>query len=185
VTRQVLFIQGAGEGAYKEDKLLVDSLQRELGKDFKVHYPVMPDEGDAPYEKWKEQIEKKLATMQGSIILIGHSIGASVLAKYLAETRPSKPVAGIFLIANPFWGGRGWRYEGYEELALPKDTSDKFPKEADVFLYHTHDDEIAPFDHLALYAKLLPRATVREIDSGGHQLNNDLSLVAKDIKQVS
>lgn len=31
-------------------------------------------------------------------------------------------------------------------------------------------------------AKLLPLATMREIDKGGHQLNNDLSQVAKDNK---
>ena len=27
----------------------------------------------------------------------------------------------------------------------------------------------------------LPQATVREIEKGGHQLNNDLTIVAKDI----
>jgi len=30
-------------------------------------------------------------------------------------------------IANPFWGGKGWRYEGYEELALPKGVAARLP----------------------------------------------------------
>jgi hypothetical protein len=64
---------------------------------------------------------------------------------------------------------------------LPKDFAAKLPQGTPVFLYHSHDDETVPFSHLALYAKILPKATVREIESGGHQLNNDLTMVAKDI----
>jgi hypothetical protein len=41
-----------------------------------------------------------------------------------------------------------------------------------------------PFAHLALYRQKLPQAAVCEIVSGGHQLNNDLTVVAKDIKSL-
>jgi pimeloyl-ACP methyl ester carboxylesterase len=53
-----------------------------------------------------------------------------------------------------------------------------------LFFYHCRDDETVPFDHLALYKKAVPQAAVREIDAGGHQLNNDLALVAEDIKTL-
>lgn len=53
-----------------------------------------------------------------------------------------------------------------------------------VFLYHSKDDETVPFDHLAPYARLLPQATVRGIDEGGHQFNNDLAPVAKDFRNL-
>src|SRR5688572_22692774 len=79
--KQVLFIQGAGEGAYEEDQKLVESLQHVLGPEYTVHYPAMPDEDNAPYEQWKRQIEKELAEMRGPIILVGHSVGASVVVK--------------------------------------------------------------------------------------------------------
>jgi predicted alpha/beta hydrolase family esterase len=116
------------------------------------------------------------------IVLVGHSIGASHLTKILTEIGITKLIAGIFLLDAPFWGGKGWVYEGYKELVLPKNVASKLPKNASVFLYHTRDDEIVPFSHLDLYSKLLPQAIVREINKGGHQLNNDLSQVAKDIK---
>ncbi len=53
-------------------------------------------------------------------------------------------------------------------------------------LLHSLDpqDAIVPFDHLALYAQILPEATVCERDEGGHQFNNDLSFVAEDIKSL-
>jgi hypothetical protein len=41
-----------------------------------------------------------------------------------------------------------------------------------------------PFAHLAIYAKKLPQATIREFDGRGHQFNNDLSEVAADIKSL-
>lgn len=181
MTKQVLFIQGAGEGAYREDKKLADSLRQALGSAYDVHYPVMSDEGDAPYESWKQQVETELATLSGPVILVGHSVGASILAKCLTEIEVDKAVAGIFLISTPFWGGDGWQYEGYQKLELPKDVAARLPQDAQVFLYHSHDDETVPFNHLALYTHMLPKATVREVDGGGHQLNNDLTMVAKDI----
>lgn len=180
--KHVLFIHGAGEGAYKEDALLTNSLQKELGSDYEVRYPEMPDEANAPYDLWKQKIEKDVTIMRKPVVLVGHSVGASHLAKILTEIETTTFITGIFLLNAPFWGGAGWLYEGYKELELPKDVALKFSKEARVFLYHTRDDEVVPFSHLALYAKLLPQAIMREINEGGHQLNNDLSLVAKDIK---
>lgn len=182
--KQVLFIHGAGEGAYEVDKKLAVSLQQSLGPAYEVHCPAMPDEENAPYEQWKQHIEQALATMQGPIMLVGHSVGASVLIKCMSEIEVQQPIAGMFLIANPFWGGKGWRYEGYEELALPEGFAARLPKGAPLFLYHSRDDETVPFAHLALYAEQLPQATVRELDGRGHQLNNDLSEVAADILRL-
>jgi predicted alpha/beta hydrolase family esterase len=80
--QQVLFIQGAGQGAYEEDKKLASSLRQALGADHEVRYPAMPDEDDTPYELWKQQIEKELTAMNKPIILVGHSVGASVVIKW-------------------------------------------------------------------------------------------------------
>lgn len=179
----VLFIQGAGTGAHQEDALLAGSLQAELGANYKVHYPLMPDEENVPYEQWTQHIEDAMKQMPKPFVLVGHSVGASVLAKYLSETK--KTAAGVFLLDNPFWGGEGWLYEGYQDLEIPEAAATKFLKDTKIFLYHTRDDEVVPLSHLALYAKLFPQATVREISTGGHQLNNDMSLVAKDIKHIA
>lgn len=183
--KHVLFIQGAGAGAYQEDKELADSLQNTLGPRCEVHYPVMPNEEDAPYDDWKQQIEDELTKVRGPVALVGHSVGASILARYLSETKARQPVTGIFFIANPFWGGDGWRYEGWEALALPQDLAATFPRGALLFLYHCRDDEVVPFEHLELYAHLLPDATVRAFDTGGHQLDDNISVVAQDIKSLS
>jgi len=182
--KHVLFIHGAGSGAYEEDGLLVDRLQEKLGSAYTIHYPAMTDESNAPYAVWKKQVEDVMNGVKAPIILVGHSIGASHLAKMLTEIKIRVQISGVFLLEAPFWGGEGWRYEGYKELELPGNASAKFPKGVKVFIYHTRDDEIVPFNHLNLYAKLLPQANVRSIDTGGHQLSDDLSLLVEDIKSL-
>jgi predicted alpha/beta hydrolase family esterase len=184
VKKQILFIQGGGEGAYEEDEKLTAFLQGALGAAYEVRYPQMPNESDPDYKPWKVQIKKELGTLEGKVILIGHSLGGSFLLKYLTEEKIEKPVAGIFLMATPYWGGSGWQYEGYEVIALPEDFASKLPSGAPIFLYHSRDDEIVPFAHLALYAQKLPQATIRALDGRGHQFNNDLSEVVADIKSL-
>ena len=53
-----------------------------------------------------------------------------------------------------------------------------------MFLYYSRDDEVVPLEHLALYKAKLPQATVREFDGCGHQFRDDLSEVARDIREV-
>lgn len=186
MSEQVLFIQGAGEGAYQEDAILAERLRRALGDGYDLAYPAMADEGNAPYEAWKQQIEAELARAQGSVVLAGHSVGASMLLKILADTVTTHRIAGIFLLlATPFWGGDGWLYDGYEELELPADMAHRLPSSVPVFLYHCQDDEVVPFDHLALHARLLPEAEIRGLPKGGHQFDNDLSPIATDIRNLA
>ena len=176
--RRVLFIHGGGEGAYEEDGKLATSLGSALGAAYDVRCPKMPDEDSPEYGAWRDRISGELAAPGGEVFLVGHSLGGSILLKYLCEEETSKPVAGLFLVAAPFWGAEDWEFD---EFALPEDFASKLPPGLPVFLYHGRDDKVVPFAHLALYSEKLPRATVRELDGRGHQLDEDLSDVARDI----
>jgi hypothetical protein len=70
--KHILFIQGAGEGAYKEDEKLVTSLRSLLGEKYKVHYPPMPDECMSDYKTLSREIEHELAALGGKVIVVGH-----------------------------------------------------------------------------------------------------------------
>ena len=69
-----------------------------------------------------------------------------------------------------------------KRLHYPNVMPTDFPRMREYFFYHSRDDETVPFAHLALYAQKFPQATIRELNGRGHQLNNDLSEVAEDIK---
>ena len=179
--KQVLFIQGGGNGGYEADAKLVASLQKALGKDYEISYPRMETDDAASDFGWLKQIGKEIGKPRADVILVAHSLGASLLLKYLAENKVSKKVAGIFLISTPFWSGKAAWVQG---LKLKEDFAQQLPKNVRIFFYHCRDDEEIPFDHLTSYRHKLPAAIFREIESGGHQLGNDLSLVAKDINNL-
>ena len=177
--KYVLFIHGAGEGAYEEDGLLVASLQKALGSAYHVRYPKMVNEESPEYADWKAQIASELAALDGEIILVGHSVGGSVLLKHLSEGPVEKPIAGLFVVAAPYWGAD--EFWSWNDVRLPQDVDAKLASIPRIFLYHSRDDEIVPFAHLALYAAKLPQAFIREVNGRGHQFGNDLADVAKDM----
>jgi predicted alpha/beta hydrolase family esterase len=180
--RQVLFIQGGGDGAHEADGKLVDSLRWALGPEYEVLYPRMPNEGSPDYASWKPCISQELDALDGEIVLVGHSLGGYFLARYLGEEyKGGRQILGVFLVSTPYPGGDdNWVYEGF---TLPEDLAAKFPTGAAIFLYHSRDDESVPFTHVRLYAKEFPEATLRET-RGGHQLDEDLTAVAQDIKSL-
>jgi predicted alpha/beta hydrolase family esterase len=178
--RPLLFIQGGGEGGYEADAKLAGSLRTALGDDYDVRYPRLAVDQQAPDFGWPRQIEEAIAAIGGEVILVGHSLGASVLLKYLSENPVGRPIRGIFLVSTPFWGGdEKWRYP---PLTLGDKFAERLPEGVPIFLYHCRDDEEVDVTHLSLYARRLPRATVRLLASGGHQLGDDLTPVAQDIR---
>jgi predicted alpha/beta hydrolase family esterase len=208
MSKNVLFIHGAGDGGYKEDELLAASLRKELGPAYKVHFPIMSQEETESFfgSDWPKQIGEKISAIKGEVILVGHSLGASMLLKYLTEmTKISKTrigrtrigrtridkidkidkisenISGVFLAATPFWSGdEDW----VQPLKLREGFQNTLPKDVPIFFYQCKDDEEVPLSHFNRYKRIVQWATFREIKSGGHQFNNDLSIMATDIKSL-
>lgn len=179
---QALFVQGGGGGTHDEwDNKLVASLERKLGPDCEIRYPRMPDEADPDYARWKAALKKEFATLGDGAILVGHSIGGTILIHVLAEQPPAWTPGGIFLIAAPFVGEGGWPSEDIRPIA---DLGARLPPRVPVYLYHGSKDETAPYAHVGLYERAIPQAVVRRLTDRDHQLNNDLSEVAADIRRL-
>ena len=181
MSKHILFIQGGGDGGYKADKELVDSLQTALDNEYAIDYPEIKSDESASDFGWLHQIGKKISEAKSGVILVGHSFGASMLLKYLSENSVTKKIAGIFLLATPFWhGNEDWQ----KGLKLQENFAEKLPDEVPIFLYHCQDDEEILFSHLDHYKQLLTQATFRALKKGGHQFSNDLAIVANDIKSL-
>jgi predicted alpha/beta hydrolase family esterase len=182
MTQQVLFVQGGGKRVHDEwDNRLVESLERKLGREYAVRYPRMPDEADPKYADWKAALNREIAGLDDGAILIGHSIGATILIRILADDPPERTIGGIFLLAAPFVGDGGWPSDDIEPLS---ELGAKLPEHTPVYLYHGSKDQTAPFDHVELFAKSIPQAVVRRLAGRDHQLNNDMSDVAADIRAL-
>jgi uncharacterized protein len=181
MTKQVLLIQGGGGGAYEADAVLAENLREKLGPAYNVHYPQMPNEEEPDYKTWKRTILDEARNMGERAILVGHSIGASVLIKMLTEQGQKPSIAGVFLAAAPFWHDHEfWRWD---EAALSRDAAEHYPRDVPLFFYHGEEDAV-PVAHLEMYAKVLPTAIVRRLPGRDHQLNNDMTELARDIEAL-
>ena len=116
------------------------------------------------------------------VILVAHSIGASILMGLLAEHRPPVNLGAIILVSAPFVGEGGWPGDEFE---LPDDLGERLPRGVPVHIFHGLDDDTAPPSHADLYARAIPRAKVHKLPGRDHQLNNDLSEVAEVISKLS
>lgn len=182
MTKQVLFIQGGGEAVHDEwDNKLVASLERELGPEYEIRYPSMPNEADPNYALWKAALKKEFASLSDAAILVGHSVGATILINVLAEEPSGSAPSGIFLISAPFVGKGGWPSEDIKPIS---DLGARLHKRSRIYLYHGNEDDTAPFGHVDLYEKAIPQAIVRRLAGRDHQLNQDMSEVAADIRQL-
>ncbi|MFI6332391.1 alpha/beta hydrolase [Micromonospora chersina] len=178
-TRQILFIQGGGAGVHDEwDDKLSDSLRRELGNGYDVRYPRMPDEDDPSYARWSAAIRREMAALDGGAVVVGHSVGATILVNALAERPPWPELGAIVLVAAPFVGAGGWPGDEFE---LPHDLGARLPHGVPVHVFHGLQDETAPPSHADLYARAIPQARLHLLPGRDHQLNNDLREVAKAI----
>ncbi|WP_375488486.1 alpha/beta fold hydrolase [uncultured Jatrophihabitans sp.] len=178
----VLFVQGGGAGVHDDwDAALVDSLRKALGASYQVHYPRMPHEDDPAYAPWSAAIAQDLAALGDDAVVVGHSVGATILVNYLAECEPPVRLRAIVLIAAPFVGVGGWPGEEFE---LPPDLGSRLPAGAPVHLFHGSDDQTAPPAHCDLYARAVPQAHTHLLPARDHQLNDDLGDVAQAIMRL-
>src|SRR3989344_2355919 len=93
-------------------------LREILGNEYEVILPVMPNKTNARFEEWKLWFEKLLPFLNDEVILIGHSLGGSFLAKYLSENNFSKKIRGIFLVSACYGDNPPEYYQA--DFKLPK-----------------------------------------------------------------
>jgi predicted alpha/beta hydrolase family esterase len=180
--RQVLFIQGAGEGTHDEwDDKLVVSLRSELGDDVEVRYPRMPDEDEPSAATWVPAIRAELEALDDGAVVVGHSIGGTLLVHVLAETPPDRRLGAIVLLAAPFVGATGWPGDGFE---FGDDLGARLPTGIPVHVVHGLADDEVPPTHADLYGRAIPQATLHRLAGRDHQLGNDLAEVAAIIRAL-
>lgn len=177
---QILFIQGGGPGVHDEwDARLVESLIGVLGAGYEVRYPRMPAEDDPSYARWGPAIKREMNALDNGAVLVGHSVGGTVLIHALSEMPLKRSLGAIVLLAAPFVGAGGWPGDEFE---LPADLGERLPRGVAVHAFYGLEDRTVPPLHADLYARAIPQAHVHRLPGRDHQLNDDLSCIANSIK---
>ena len=153
----------------------------ELGAEYQVIVPQMPNKQNAKYREWEIWFEKHTPFINDDVVFVGHSLGGSFLAKYLAVNRFPKRIAGTILIAAPYERGRHMLgdFTPPESLAL-------FSKQGGtILLYHSSDDPVVPFSELAKYQAALPHARVRIFSNRQHFNQESFPELVADIRSLA
>ena len=157
-----------------------DNLAKDLGKDFDVLLPKMPNAQNAKYNEWKIWFEKITPLLSDNIILIGHSLGGIFLAKYLAENKFPKKIKALFILAAPYHSMN----EPLADFNIESGLGNVSKQAEKIFLYHSKDDLVVPFESLENYQKEFPNAEIRIFEDKGHFHVLGLPELIEDIKSL-
>jgi predicted alpha/beta hydrolase family esterase len=147
-----------------------------LGDGYEVILPKLPNNMNAKFIEWKIWFEKIIPFLNDEVVLVGHSLGASFLAKYLSENKFSKKIKGVFLVAGVF----NTDSEGYSlaTFTLPEKLD---LQTENVYLYHSKDDPIVPFSQLGKFEEALPRAHSTVFEDRKHFNQESFPEIAENI----
>lgn len=176
----LLFIHSSGQQSHNQGSgALLQHLKQGLGSDYQVLAPKMPDPVNPKYGQWQTRLHELLASLNGFIVLAGHSLGGSVLLKYCLENNINQPIAGIFIISAPFWSqDEDWQAP---QFMLP---AGEVGAIAPIFFYHSKDDDVVPFAHLGVYARTFSQVTVRALQGCGHYYKSGADAIVDDLKTL-
>jgi len=153
------------------------SLSERLGSGYQVILPRMPNRDNARYEEWKLWFKRHIELLEDGVILIGHSLGGSFLAKYLSKENIAKRVRATLLVAAPC---DTFRLDSVEFLA--EDSLERFAKQGGaIHLYFSTDDPVIPYSELKKYQDKLPGAVSHTFDDRGHFNQEEFPELVADI----
>lgn len=147
--------------------------------DYEVVYAAMPNSANAVYEEWCVYFEKLVPFLEENVQIIGHSLGAMFLSKYLRDNLIPVKARRIMLVAG------GYDDDSNEDLGSFKVESAASVQEYadEVHLFHSKDDPVVPFTELAKYRRDLPDAFVHIFKNRNHFLDEYFPEIIELLKQ--
>lgn len=159
------------------------NLQKDLGEEYEVLLPEMPDKNWAKYCEWEIWFEKLFPFLNSEVILVGHSLGAAFIAKYLNRNKLPKKVLATFLVAGPYDRNGGCPMK---EFNLPNSLMFLEKLGGKIFIYHSVDDPCVPFSEFVKYQNVLGhgRAKIAILEGRGHFNQRDFPEIIRDIRDL-
>jgi predicted alpha/beta hydrolase family esterase len=153
-------------------------LAKSLANEAEVFIPRLPNANNAQYDEWKIWFDKIASVLSDEVILVGHSLGGIFLAKYLSENVFPKKIIATFLLAAPFENfDNPDELESLEQFKLPASLSLLQEQGGAVYLLHSKDDPVVPYDEVLKYKNALPQATLISYDDKHH-------FIAEEFKEM-
>ena len=162
--------------------------QADLGDEYEVFMPSMPNKQNAQYKEWKIWFERYFAHIHDGAILIGCSLGGYFLVKYLSENELPFQCKGAIIMAAPFENFHNpelSRESGGDFAAQPNSLQNIIKRVDSVTFMHSTDDFVVPYEHALQYKKALPEAELVTFEDKTHFLVEELPELVTLIQKIS
>ena len=164
-------------------KKWTSTLANDLGEDYEVFIPAMPNKQNASYEEWKIWFERHFEHLRVGVVVAGCSLGAMFLYKYFIENETPFDVKALILMAAPVPEllSVEERDSGdfvYKTADVPTITS----KASKIFIYHSKDDFLVPYEHALKYKAVLPEAELVTFEDKNHFLIEEFPELVEKIR---
>jgi Predicted esterase of the alpha/beta hydrolase fold len=141
------------------------NLRHECGDTWDVFRPDMPCAHNASYDEWSARFDQYVPHFRDGIVLIGHSLGAAFLLRYLSEHTVPMKVRGTILVGAPI---DDTKEETLATFTPPKQLEAFARNAGEVHIFHSTDDNTVPYENATKLAERLPQATLHTHHNYGH-----------------
>lgn len=162
-----------------------NDLQKELGDDFEVFAPQMPNSDNAKYEEWKIWFERHFEFLHDDLILVGWSQGGWFLVKYLTENDLPFTVKALCLVAAPYEADDFGGEDGGDFVFDTKQVGVLTKKAEKIIVIHSEDDFVVPYSHAKKYIESLPEAELLTFVDRNHFLQPKFPELVEKIRELS
>lgn len=134
--------------------------------DYDVLSPAMPNSANAKFHEWQIYFEKLLPFLTDDVQIVGHSLGAMFLVKYLQANPLQRKIKRLVLLAPAYDDN------SREDLgSFGINSANKLPESAhEIHIFHSQDDPVVPFSELAKYSADIPDAVIHRFTNASHFL---------------
>lgn len=161
------------------------TLVDDLGDDFEVFLPAMPNKQNAQYQEWKIWFERHFEYLHDEVVLVGWSLGGMFLAKYLTENSLAYKIKALFLLAAPCGACSGEKGNDCGSFQFAPEILSKLADKAEkVDIWHSKDDFVVPYQHALVYKQYLPEATLVSFEDKNHFLVPEFPELVNKIKAL-
>ncbi|MCB9811176.1 MAG: alpha/beta fold hydrolase [Candidatus Nomurabacteria bacterium] len=160
------------------------TLAEDLGDDFEVFSPSMPNKQNARYEEWKIWFERHLEFIRDEVTLVGWSLGGVFLAKYLSENKFPHKIKSLYILGAP--SGEVKPHSSGEDCASFLFNMDKLSdlsqQVKEVNIWHSKDDFVVPYEEFLNYRNHLEEANLVSFEDKNHFLLTEFPELVEGIR---
>lgn len=173
------------EESGSKPKKWTHSLEEELGDSYEIILPPMPNRENAKYEEWKIWFERHFEYLHDGAIVMGCSLGAMFLGRYLTENTLPFQAGGIFLLAAAVPLPDENHTDFGDFLIDLEKVSTVTRNNKNVVIMHSEDDFVVPYHHGVKLAETMPDAEFITYKDKNHFLISEFPEIVEKIKQIS